>query len=183
MIIESWLNECTEPHARGRVFSVYMTLSYLGIGIGQQLINFGHGGGHKVFFIAALLFSLSLIPVSVTRSVHPELPRTAHYTLSALFQKIPVGMLGCIAAGLTNSAFFSMAPVFGLKIGLSVFHLSWFMSITVVGGFAVQWIVGIISDRFDRTLILFIVAGLLAALGIVILITNGTSYYRFLAER
>jgi len=182
MIIESWLNECTEPRTRGRVFSVYMTLSYLGIGVGQQLLNFGGDGGQKVFFIAALLFSLSLIPVSVTRSVHPELPRTSRYTLTALFQKVPVGMLGCFAAGLTNSAFFSMAPVFGIKIGLSVFHLSWFMSITVVGGFAVQWAVGIISDRFDRTMILCIAAGLTAALSVVILIYNGTSYYRFLVE-
>jgi MFS family permease len=182
MIIESWLNECTGPRTRGRVFSVYMTLTYIGIGIGQQLLNFGNGGGQNVFFIAALLFSLSLIPVSVTRSVHPELPQTARYTFKALFQKVPLGMLGCFAAGMTNSAFFSMAPVFGTKIGLSVFQLSWFMSTTVIGGFAVQWIVGIVSDRFDRTLILFIVASLVALLSIVILINNGTSYYRFLVE-
>ena len=182
MVIESWLNECTEPRTRGRVFSVYMTLSYMGIGIGQQLLNFGNGGGQNVFFIAALLFSLSLIPVSVTRSVHPELPQTAHYTLIALFHKVPLGMLGCIASGMTNSAFFSMAPVFGTKIGLSVFQLSWFMSTTVIGGFAVQWIVGIVSDRFDRTLILLTVAGLVALLSIVILMNNGTSYYRFLVE-
>ena len=182
MIIESWLNECTQPRTRGRVFSVYMTLTYVGIGIGQQLLNFGNGGGQNVFFIAALLFSLSLIPVSVTRSVHPELPQTGRYTLNALFQKVPLGMLGCFAAGLTNSAFFSMAPVFGTKIGLSVFQLSWFMSTTVIGGFAVQWIVGIVSDRFDRTLILFIVAGLIALFSIVILMNNGTSYSRFLVE-
>jgi MFS family permease len=182
MIIESWLNECTQPQTRGRVFSVYMTLTYMGLGIGQLLINLGNGGDQNVFFIAALLFSLSLIPVSMTRSVHPELPQPARYTFNGLFQKVPVGMLGCFAAGLTNSAFFSMAPVFGIKIGLSVFQLSWFMSITVIGGFAVQWIVGIVSDRFNRTLILFIVAGLIASFSIVILITNGTSYFRFLVE-
>jgi MFS family permease len=182
MVIESWLNECTEPRTRGRVFSVYMTLTYMGIGIGQQLLNFGNGGGQNVFFIAALLLCLSLIPVSVTRSVHPELPQTAHYTFNALFQKVPLGMIGCFAAGLTNSAFFSMAPVFGTKIGLSVFQLSWFMSTTVIGGFAVQWVVGIVSDRFDRTLILCTVAGLAALLSIVILMNNGTSFYRFLVE-
>jgi MFS family permease len=140
------------------------------------------GGGQNVLFIAALFFSLSLIPVSVTRSVHPELPRTGGYNFKTLFGKVPVGMLGCFASGMINSAFFSMAPVFATKIGLSVFHLSWFMSITVIGGFAVQWIVGIVSDRFDRTLILFMEAVLIALLAIVILIYNGTSYYRFLVE-
>jgi len=56
------------------------------------------------------------------------------------------------------------------------------MSTTVIGGFAVQWIVGIVSDRFDRTRILVIIAGLIAVLSIVILMNNGTSYYWFLVE-
>ena len=182
MIVESWLNECSQPETRGRVFSVYMTLTYIGIGIGQQFLNFGNAGGQNVFFIAALLFSLSLIPVAATRAVHPELPESERYTLKALFKKAPVGMSGCFAAGLINSAFFSMAPVFGTKIGFSVFQLSWFMSITVFGGFTVQWIIGIVSDRYDRTRILFIIAGLIALYSLIIVINTEASYVRLLVE-
>jgi MFS family permease len=182
MVVESWLNECTHSQTRGRVFSIYMTLMYMGIGIGQQLLNLGNESGRELFLIAALLFSFSLIPVSATRSVHPELPQPARYSFKALFLKVPLGMMGCFTAGLINSAFFSMAPVFGTKIGLSVFQLSWFMSTTVIGGFAVQWIIGILSDRFDRTLTLVIVACLVALLSFVILINNETSYYLLLVE-
>lgn len=182
MVVESWLNECSQSHNRGRVFSIYMTLAYLGIGIGQQLLNLGTDSGQELFWIAALLFCLSLIPVSTTQSVHPELPQPTRYTFRALFQKVPLGMLGCFAAGLVNSAFFSMAPVFGTKIGLSVFQLSWFMSTTVIGGFAVQWIIGIISDRFDRTLVLTIIACLMALLSLSIAISKGIPYYWLLAE-
>jgi MFS family permease len=159
-----------------------MTLTYMGIGIGQQLLNLGGEDGQNLFLIAALLFSLSLIPVSATRSVHPELPQPTRSTFKTLFQKVPIGMLGCFASGLVNSAFFSMAPVFGEKIGLSVFQLSWFMSTTVIGGFAVQWIVGIVSDRFDRTRILVIVACLVALLSAGIVANSGTSYYWLLVE-
>lgn len=182
MVIESWLNECTQSQTRGRVFSIYMTLTYMGIGIGQQLLNFGNESGKDLFLIAALLSALSLIPVSATQSVHPQLPQPARYTFKALFRQVPLGMLGCFAAGLTNSAFFSMAPVFGTKIGLSVFHLSWFMSVTVIGGFAVQWIIGVVSDRFDRTLILVILACLAALLSFGIVLTRGSSYYWLLIE-
>ncbi len=182
MVVESWLNECSLPQTRGRVFSVYMTLAYMGIGIGQQLLNFGNGGGQNVFFIAALFFSLSLIPVATTRAVHPKLPQPTRTAFKALFQRVPVGMAGCFAAGLINSAFYAMAPVFGTKIGLSVFQLSWFMSTTVIGGFAVQWIVGIISDRYDRTLILFIIALLIASFSFVIVMNPGVSFFWLLAE-
>ena len=41
MVIESWLNECTPPQTRGRVFSIYMVMCYLGGSVGQQLLNLG----------------------------------------------------------------------------------------------------------------------------------------------
>ncbi len=89
MVIESWLNECTENQTRGRVFSIYMTLTYMGIGIGQQILNFGDVGGQDLFLVAALLFSLSLIPVSTTQSIHPDLPQPTRYTFKALFEIVP----------------------------------------------------------------------------------------------
>ena len=182
MVVESWLNECSHSQTRGRVFSIYMTLTYMGIGIGQQLLNLGDNGGQQLFWIAALLFSLSLIPVSITQSIHPELPHPTRYTFKALFQKVPLGMLGCFASGLVNSAFFSMAPVFGTNIGLSVFKLSWFMSTTVIGGFAVQWLIGIISDRFDRTLVLGTIACFVALLSLSMVVNTGISYAWLLFE-
>jgi MFS family permease len=182
MVVESWLNECSESHNRGRIFSVYMTLAYIGICIGQLFLNFGQTGGQSVLMIAAVLFSLSLIPVTITRTVHPELPEPDRYTLKALLRKAPVGMSGCFAAGLMNSAFFSMAPVFGTRIGLSTFQLSWFMSITVFGGFTVQWLVGIISDRFERTLMLVVMGCLIALYSLIVVINTEPSYTRLLVE-
>jgi MFS family permease len=56
------------------------------------------------------------------------------------------------------------------------------MSTTVIGGFAVQWIIGVVSDRYDRTLILVIVACLTALLSCGIVMKNATSYYGLLVE-
>jgi MFS family permease len=56
------------------------------------------------------------------------------------------------------------------------------MSTTVIGGFAVQWIVGIVSDRFDRTLILIIVTCFIALLSFGIVVNSGASYYWLLFE-
>src|SRR3546814_13746768 len=39
MVIESWLNEQTENHQRGRVFSVYMVVSGLGTVLGQLALT------------------------------------------------------------------------------------------------------------------------------------------------
>jgi MFS family permease len=158
MVLESWLNECSEPRFRGRVFSIYMILCHLGIGLGQQLLNLGDVEGQDLFIIAGILFALCLVPVSVTTGVHPRLPDTKSLGFRTLFRKAPIGMLGCLAAGMTNSAFFSLAPVVCNAWGFSIHQLSWVMSVTVFSGLAAQWAVGAVSDRFDRIKVLLALA-------------------------
>ncbi len=45
-----------------------------------------------------------------------------------------------------------------------------------------QWIIGIVSDRFDRTIILIIVPCLVALFSVVIMTNKETSYHRLLIE-
>lgn len=172
MVIESWLNECSAPHIRGRVFSIYMVLTYLGIGIGQQLLNVGDIQGQELFFVTGLLLALCLVPVAITRSVHLELPETTHFNLIVLLKKAPMGMLGCLSAGMINSSFYAMGPVFGNQIGLTVSQLSWFMTATIFGGMVFQWPIGVLADRFDRTVVLILLGTLIAITSLTILISE-----------
>ncbi|WP_319407576.1 MFS transporter [uncultured Desulfosarcina sp.] len=176
MVIESWLNECTESRYRGRVFSIYMTLTYLGIGIGQQLLNVGGVQGQTLFIIAGIIFALCLVPVSATEGAHPSLPETKPYPFISIFRRSPLGMLGCMAAGLTNSAFYAMTPVVCTGIGLSLRQLSWIMSITVFSGLAAQWTVGTLSDRFDRTVVISVIATAIAAVSGFMFVIGKTSF-------
>jgi len=177
MVIESWLNECTESYNRGRVFSIYMTLSYLGIGIGQQLLNAGDIIGNELFIIAGIIFALCLVPVSATEGVHPRLPERKAFSFIAIFNKTPLAMLGCMSAGLTNSAFFTMMPVVCTAIGLTLNQLSWIMSITVFSGLAAQWAVGTLSDRFDRTAVLTVIATAIAVVSGFMFLIGARSFW------
>ncbi len=176
MVIESWLNECTESRYRGRVFSIYMTLTYLGIGIGQQLLNVEDAQGQTLFIIAGIIFALCLVPVSATQGVHPSLPETKPYHFISIFRRAPLGMLGSMAAGLTNSAFYAMMPVVCTDIGLSLRQLSWIMSITVFSGLAAQWAVGTLSDRFDRTVVLTAIATAIAVVSTFMFVIGARSF-------
>jgi len=181
MVIESWLNECTEPHFRGRVFSIYMTLSYLGIGIGQLLLNVGDIGGTDLFVIAAVLFALCLIPVSATSGVHPRLPETKPYHFMGIFRKAPLGMLGSMAAGMTNSAFYAMTPLFCTQIGLPLNQLSLVMTATVLTGLTAQWTVGSLSDRLDRTVMLMVTAAAIAGFSLLVFLLGRTEFWIVIA--
>ncbi|MFW5854878.1 MAG: MFS transporter [Thermodesulfobacteriota bacterium] len=176
MVIESWLNECAVPGSRGRVFSIYMICSYLGMGLGQQILNVGDPQGLELFLVIGILLSLCLVPVAVTHSVHPELPPTEKFNLIALIKQSPMGMMGSFVAGITNSSFYAMGPVFGNQIGLSVSAVAGMMTLTIFGGLACQWPVGLLSDRFDRALILSWLGILVALIAGGMMFTAGISY-------
>lgn len=179
-VIESWLNECTISTFRGRVMSVYMFVSCLGMAGSQYFLNFSSVQDTRMFFIISLLLMLSIVPVAVTRSIHPELPHFGQFSMQYLFRRAPVGMLGCFLAGLLVGAFYAIVPVFCHEIGLSVNHLSMVMSVAILGGLALQWPAGLLSDRFDRTYMLSSICLAIAVTSIIIVLVAEHSFFLFL---
>ena len=179
-VIESWLNECTTPTLRGRVMSVYMFTSYLGMSGSQYLLNIGPVQDTRIFFIISLLLMLCIIPVVVTRSIYPELPYFDRFNMRNLVRRAPVGMLGCFLSGLIVGAFYATVPVFCHYIGLSVAGLSIVMSTTIIGGLLLQWPVGVLSDRFDRTYMLASLCLAVALMSILIGLLAEFSFFLFL---
>ena len=177
MVIESWLNEKVEPAFRGRLLSIYMILVYFGIGSGQLLLNVSDVQGQAIFMIAAILFALCLVPISITRAVNPQPLEVPHYNVIKLFRLAPLSMVGSVGAGLINSSFYAMGPLFGLDMGFSVSQVSVFMSLTVWAGLFFQYPVGRFSDRLDRLTVLSALGFLvmLVSIGMIVLGRAGAS--------
>ena len=182
MVIESWLSELTDSSQRGRVFSIYMVMTYLGSGFGQQMIKLGEVQGEDLFLIVGILLSLSMIPIAVTKAAHPALPKRERYRFGLLLHKSPLGVLGCLSAGLINSAFLAMTPVFASQIGLNVAQISWLMSVGVLGGLSLQWVVGTLSDHYDRTLIILLLGISVAALTLFLYFSETRSFPWLMVE-
>ncbi|MEJ2474023.1 MAG: MFS transporter [Desulfobacterales bacterium] len=176
MVVESWLNAGADPSSRGRIFSIYMVVSFSGMGAGQFLLNTGQVNGPHLFLVTGVLLALCLVPVSTTHSVQPQVPKTLHFNLMSLWRTAPMGMLGCLAAGLINGALYTLGPVFGHLIGLTVSGISVFMGVTVLSGLILQWPVGLLSDRFDRNIVMAGLGLAVAAISLAITLLMRESF-------
>src|SRR3546814_102409 len=80
MVLESWLNEQTENHQRGRVFAFYMVCSSLGTVLGQLSLTLFPQLNYQPLIFVALCSALCLVPVALTRRLHPafQLPAPLH---------------------------------------------------------------------------------------------------------
>jgi len=89
-------------------------------------------------------------------------------------------VLGCFSSGLLNSAFYAIGPVFCYQIGLTIPELSLVMTVTILGGMLLQWPMGTISDKFDRTYVLAFIGLLTTLISVAILFLAGESFFFFL---
>jgi MFS family permease len=84
--------------------------------------------------------------------------------LGRVWRISPVGVIGCVAVGITNSAFRTLSPVYAEQIGMSVTNVVTFVSAGIVGGALIQYPLGYLSDRWERRAVLLLTtAGALGA--------------------
>jgi MFS family permease len=154
-VIESWLNVRSSNELRGQVLSLYTITIYVSSGIGQLGVNLADAGGIQLFCLGALLTSLSLVPVVLTRVAGPELGHITPMSLGDMLKASPLGTVATAGAGVMSGSLYGLGAVYGTEIGLSVLENSIFMGAPIVGGFLLQWPIGRLSDKFDRRTVLF----------------------------
>ena len=154
-VIESWLNVRSSNELRGQVLSLYTITIYVSSSLGQFGVNLADAGGIQLFCLGALMTSLSLVPVVLTRVAGPELGHIKAMSLAEMFKASPLGTVGTAGAGVMSGSLYGLGAVYGADIGLSVLENSIFMGAPIVGGFLLQWPIGRLSDKFDRRTVLF----------------------------
>lgn len=150
IVIESWLLLSTDVKSRGRLLSFYMLTLYLAQGFGQFMLNLSPITSLFPFAITVILSSLSVIPVCMMKGSGPLLLESSITNIFQILKKAPLGPIGCFIAGMILSSFYSLGPIFAKNMGLSVFQISQVMGFTILGGLALQWPIGHLSDIFNR---------------------------------
>src|SRR3546814_2914669 len=70
--------------------------------------------------------------------------------LSRLYRTSPLGFVGAAVTGVMMGAFYGLGAVFARGVGLNTAGTALFMSATILGGVALQWPLGRLSDLVDR---------------------------------
>lgn len=148
--VESWLNDRAEPATRGAVLAGYMVALYSGQALGQLILRSGNSAPQIPFELASILISLAILPVCLTRAAAPQLEAAASVPLRRLAEASPLGVGGAGVTGLLLGAFYGLAAIYARRIGLDLGDTAAFMMTVILGGVALQWPLGRLSDRYDR---------------------------------
>ena len=150
VVTESWLNDRATNESRGRLLSVYLIITFIGMGGGQLTMNLASPSDYELFLLNAIVLSLALVPILLSANNEPDQTAPEPLRLRELLRISPVGTVGAFATGMAHGALFSMGAVFARGFDLSVAQVSVFMAAVIAGGALLQWPIGRLSDGMDR---------------------------------
>ena len=156
IVVESWLNDRATNKTRGKVLSVYMIITFVGLGLGMLLLNFSSPINYEPFILVSLLLSIALIPILLTKRKPPTFKKISSINIKELYKISPLATVSMFCTGFIHPAIFTMGSVYGALMNFSIFEISLYLVLITFSGAFFQWPIGYLSDRFDRRLIIII---------------------------
>jgi len=167
VVVESWLNDLASNETRGRLLSVYMVVSLGGLSLGQVLLNVADSNGFVLFVLASVLVSMALVPVSLSgTTAAPELKLAKPMRMRELIRSVPSGVVGSAGVGAATGVMLAMGPVYGAATGMSTQQIGAFVAAPMIGGVALQWPLGWLSDKVSRRPIILTISTVAAIVGL-----------------
>jgi MFS family permease len=160
VIVESWLNALVANKQRGQVLTIYVLIVGLFYGGGQLMGENLNVRGPEFLFLAGIATILALVPMAGVNVRAPALPHKIQLRFLKAVRSSPVSVFACLLNGLILTAFTTVGPLFGEKIGFDQRQIVLLMACVSLGGLFLQWPIGYVSDKVDR---LYALIGLGAA--------------------
>ncbi len=177
IIVESWLNALVPNEQRGRVLTIYVLVYGLFFGLGQLLAQNLNVQGPEFLFIAGMATTLALVPMVAIDVRAPVLPRRVTLEIAKALRTSPASVLACLLNGLILTAFTTVGPLFGERIGFDQQHIVVLMACVSLGGLILQWPIGYFSDKVDRLYALIgLGAGILAVAAVLVTVGRQTPF-------
>ncbi|MFM8746987.1 MAG: MFS transporter [Aestuariivirga sp.] len=178
ILTEAWLNEIVPDTARGRANSVFQFCYSIGFMAGPVLVIAVGFAGHAPIAAMALLavtggIAALFLPQPRTAEAHARLD------LGVAREALPLISVAFVT-GLVETALYTMLPIFGQKAGFGEDGSLSLLIALSVGAISLALPLGLLSDRYSRTLLLACVTGG-ALLSMVLLMAGTLSYAMALA--
>ena len=150
IIVESWLNDRANNKTRGKVLSLYMLVTYMGMALGNFLLNISNPKYYEPFILISLMFSIALIPILLTKRKPPKFKKTSSINIKELYKISPFGSVSMFCTGFIFAPIFTLLSVYAVTMKLTIFETSLLLVGVMLAGALFQLPIGSLSDKYDR---------------------------------
>jgi len=155
---EAWVNAAATDRNRGRVIGAYVMFATLGAAAGPAVLSLTGFTGMLPFAVVAAIVATAALPLlAMPKISSPTMPRGTK-SLADMARKAPVAMATGLVAGFCDIILFSLFPVYGVRIGLSVDATMALLVAFLIGTAVTQLPLGWFAERVSSRLLLTVCA-------------------------
>jgi MFS family permease len=151
---EIWLNTLSTDTSRGTVMGTYATVFAAGVMAGPLMLGITGTAGSKPFEVGALALALTALPLLLVSHAPPAAPSLERLPWLRITRAGPIVMLAALSAGLVESAYVSLLPVFGVLRGLDEHAALLLVTVFLAGNVLLQLPIGRVADHLGRRRVL-----------------------------
>jgi len=181
IVIESWLNDKATEFNRGRLFAVYMVVTWGAGGLSPLTLNIADIEGDFLFKVSTILLAAAMIPLALTKVGNPEVGHKQSFNVGKLIQASPTGVICCFASGLFTGSLYSLLPAYTEANGYGARELSILIAVGTAAALIIQFPVGYISDHYGRRPVIIGANAVAGAIALAIGATPGLPFTWLLA--
>ena len=165
---EAWINALAEEHNRGRIIGIYTTAASVGSALGPGILLATGSEGLLPFLVVAGASAAGCLSILLAGDVRPQFPGRAQAGVLRylLLAPLPILLNLCFAA--LMEAFHTFFTIYAIDLGHPETAGFTVMTVTGLGGIALQYPLGWLADRMNR-LLLLVLCLLATLLGVILM--------------
>ncbi|MGP1256174.1 MAG: MFS transporter [Kiloniellales bacterium] len=162
LVGETWINTVADDRIRGRILALYAVALFSGFAAGPFLLDNVGINGWTPFVIGAAGILLAVVPIVAAARLAPAMPEHPDTNVFGAFLLAPIAMVAGVIGGLLELGHFALLPVYALQSGGTEAEALRLLTLFMVGGLALQFVVGWLADRVSARRVLIGAAFLFA---------------------
>ncbi len=179
LTLESWLSATSEHHSRGMIYAMYQLFFGAGILLAPFVATWFHSYDLRSIGLIAMMFSISMIPVLLTRFASPQIgDNQKNLPLIEMLRDTPSGAVMTVLGGIAFGALASLLSLFALWLELESNQIAIMVSLAMGSSIIFQIPIGRLSDIIDerRVLLLINIIAIISILATIILTYSGAHW-------
>ena len=154
LVGETWINTVATDKTRGRMLALYSMALFSGFAAGPFILDQVGIAGWTPFLIGAGGILLAVAPIVLAAALAPRMPEHPKTGVFGALLLAPVAMIAGAVGGLLELGHFAMLPVYAIQSGSAEAQALRLLTIFMIGGIVLQFVVGWLADRVSARTVL-----------------------------
>ncbi|MGP1396893.1 MAG: MFS transporter [Inquilinaceae bacterium] len=147
LVGETWINTVATDQTRGRMLALYAMALFSGFAVGPFILEQVGIDGWAPFLIGAGGIFLAVVPIVLAAAIAPRMPTHPETGVFGAVLLAPVAMIAGVVGGILEFGHFVMLPIYALQTGAGETEALRLLTVFIVGGIVLQFVVGWLADR------------------------------------